>query len=111
AGQPVKVRAAYGTAEERITTCEYNAYGRLSAFTPPGGTGGRVTFEYNRYTLWYPGMPPQLANPAVYEGQVTRVNYPDNTSEDFGYDGAEQPAWRYTADGQKLTVARDGLHR
>ena len=81
AGQPLTVRTAVGTPVEKTVWSYYDAYGNLSAFDPPGGAAGRVTYEYCRYDIWYPGFPPMKAMPEVYVGQVTRINYPDGTSE------------------------------
>jgi YD repeat-containing protein len=54
---------------------------------------------------------PTLASPVVYEGQVTRIDYPDSTSEIFGYDAGEQLDWRYSQDGRYTELVRDALHR
>lgn len=111
AGQPVRVRRAVGTPNERSTHYYYNEQGDLQALDPPAGPTSRVTFEYSRYDVWYPGFPPQKAQPEVYTGQVTRIHYPDGTSEYFGYNEADEPAWHVGQDGRTVTLDRDALHR
>ena len=112
AGQPTRVRRAVGTPNERTTLYRHNPQGDLEWFDPPGGSAGRVRFEYCRYDPpFWPGQPPQKAEPEIYVGQVTRILHPDGTSEYFGYNGADEAAWSIGRDGELTTLERDALHR
>ena len=103
-GQVKTVKRAADTADERLTTLSYNDQGDLRYFDPPIGTLGRVSFEYGRYNQ-------DGTLNGTYEGQVTRITYPDARSEFFGYDTAGELAWKRKGDGRLITLTRDALHR
>jgi YD repeat-containing protein len=101
------ITRAAGSADQRVTTLSYDDRGDLRWFDPPGGSSGRVSFEYNRYT-----SSGTLVTPTVYEGQVTRINYADGRSEYFGYNDAGELAWKRKSSGHVITIAsRDSQHR
>ncbi len=110
-GQPLRVKAAVGTAWERTVLCHYDGRKDLVAIDPPKGASSRISFEYCQYQLpFFGGGPPTKTIPEVYVGKPTRVIYPDG-SEYFGYNGMEELAWRYGKDGLTTTLHRDALHR
>lgn len=111
AGQPLAVTRAAETSEARTVTYAWDAYGNLASFDPPEGAAGRVYFEYHRYWQSFPGGPPQPSFPPQYQGQATRIRYPDGTSDTFGYNGHDELAWRYDGAGRTTTLVRDSLHR
>ncbi|MES4792864.1 MAG: hypothetical protein C4321_07620, partial [Chloroflexota bacterium] len=94
------------SCEETLTTYSYNGQGDLAYFDLPNGSASRVQFDYQRYDQ--NGV---LVSPAVYEGQVTKIRYPNGSQEFFGYDGAGRLAWRRKADGTQVTINYDLLHR
>ena len=111
-GQPLQVTAAVGTSDQRIVRYYYNAQMDLAAFDPPSGSAARVSFEYWRYDRPFFGSgAPTKAFPDTYVGQVTRILFPDGTSEYFGFNGAEEPEWTYRPGSGYTTLVRDSLHR
>ncbi len=110
-GQPLRVKAAVGTAWERTVLCHYDGRADLVAIDPPKGASSRISFEYCQYQLpFFGGGPPTKTIPEVYIGKPTRVIYSDG-SEYIGYNGMEEIAWRYGKDGKQTTLHRDSLHR
>jgi RHS repeat-associated protein len=109
-GQVLKV-TENSTGTSRVTTYTYGSHGELTSFTPPIGASGTVTFEYNRYNPGTGTTPPTLASPAVYEGQVTRVLYPDGTSQYSGYNSSGEATWSFRPAAGYTTLLRDSLHR
>jgi YD repeat-containing protein len=109
-GDVKTITRAYNTADQTVTTFYYDERGDLSWLVTPKGTG--VRFEYFRY-----GQDGKLVTPPVYEGQVTRITYPDSTSELFGYYQTSpsrdvgELEWTRKADGSVITFLHDSRHR
>src|SRR5262249_25502989 len=47
AGQVKTITRAVGTSDERVAVNYYDERGDLAAVDPPGGSSGRIQFEYN----------------------------------------------------------------
>jgi YD repeat-containing protein len=96
------VRAA-GTPDQTVTSFQYDQRGDLVKITAPGGS--QYQFEYVGYTQ-------AGVSTGIYEGQVTRIVYPNSAVELRGYNQAGDLAWRKKADGKLIVIAeRDALHR
>jgi RHS repeat-associated protein len=102
-------RRAVGPADERLTVNYYDLRGDLVAIDPPGGSAGRIQFEYNRYDQ-YGTLALSGGNP-IYEGEVTRILHADGSDEGRGWNAPGEPAWERKADGSVLYLGYDAARR
>ncbi|MES4791865.1 MAG: hypothetical protein C4321_01725, partial [Chloroflexota bacterium] len=105
-GQVKTITRAVGTVDQATTTFFYDSRGDLQSFDPPLGSASRVSYDYQRYD-----RNGNLVSPAIYEGEVTKIRYPNGSMEFFGYNEAGELIWWRKPDRTVVTVERDALHR
>jgi YD repeat-containing protein len=108
-GKAKTITRAAGTADQRVTTNYYDLRGDLVAIDPPGGSSGRIQFEYNRYDQY--GNLAMTGDGPIYEGAVTRILYADGTDEGCGINAGGDLAWERKADGSVIYRFYDAAHR
>ena len=105
-GQATSVRR-YNPSGALLTETKYSYddRGDLRWIQPPKGEACRTYFDYV-------SMNEATGEPTgTYQGQVTRIRYPDGRKECFGYNTAGELVWQRKGDGGIVNIQPDSLHR